>query len=89
MFDYFFIIAVWAIILTFFSIPVAASVFFVASLILFIIGCVKRNRDPESFTKKQFNKRLILFISSSVTFICVNGAIYAILILFLNEIAYM
>ena len=78
-----------AIAVFFILIPIAALAFFVVSLILFIISAVKRKRSPETFDPLKHKIKLFLRIISIVLIISSIIIYYAILVAFVNAIAYM
>lgn len=75
--------------LLFYAVPLAALVFFVVSLVRFIIAKNKYKRFPESFDERNMSKLRMLLIISSV----IIGVLLAIVIgfaaLLTMAVAYM
>ncbi len=75
--------------LLFYAVPLAALVFFVVSLVRFIIAKNKYKRFPESFDERNLSKLRMLLIISSV----IIGVLLAIVIgfaaLLTMAVAYM
>ncbi|MBQ2729465.1 MAG: hypothetical protein IJF69_01680 [Clostridia bacterium] len=82
-------IFIYLLLFAFVILPVAAVVFFIISLILFIMGCCERKNRPEKMTKPKFKKRLVRLITSFIVAFVVIGAELAVLVAFANAIAYM
>ena len=82
-------IFIYLLLFAFVILPVAAVVFFIISLILFIVGCCERKNHPEKMTKPIFKKRLVRLITSFIVAFVVIGAELAVLVAFANAIAYM
>lgn len=82
-------IFIYLLLFAFVILPVAAVVFFIISLILFIVGCCERKNRPEKMTKPIFKKRLVRLITSFIVAFVVIGAELAVLVAFANAIAYM
>ena len=77
------------VVFMFASFPIGSMVFFVVSLINYIIYRVRKSRDPESVGNFVGRKKLICLIVSAVIMGVIVISEYAVLITFLNELAYM
>lgn len=77
------------VVFMFASFPIGSMVFFVVSLINYIIYLARKSRDPESVGNFVGRKKLICLIVSAVIMGVIVISEYAVLISFLNELAYM
>ncbi len=77
------------VMLAFFTIPVAALIFFVCSLISFITAKSKNKRDPGSYNGEELRGRRNMLIVSSVIFGLFLTIILAIIALLYTAVAFM
>lgn len=85
----FFDLLVYLILFSIVALPIASAIFFLVSLILFIVAIANRKRRPEKYTKSRLRSRLILLIVSFATAATVIGGVFALVFTFLSAIAYM
>lgn len=73
----------------FFLIPVAFFVFFIVSLILFLVAKSKNKKSPGTFSASQIKTRKILLIVSGSIAGILLAVIVALAVLLATAIAYM
>ena len=86
---YFAQFALYAVIFLFFAIPLAAAVFFLVSLILYLSAKVKNRRAPGSVDASVVKKRRNRTIVSGIIAAVLVGAMLAVIWVFFSSLTYM